>query len=140
MFVFNQDILIIYYEQKPYQKSIDYWISKDCKELVHELLGRLFLILNFIRYAKIEDKLLVAGSKIFYNSTKYVNNSMSNIITVDSSWFTTIVKSNSFKVRGHFRLQPYKDRVELIWIDEFEKTGYTRKAKKLTFYPENETI
>jgi hypothetical protein len=36
-------------------------------------------------------------------------------------------------VSGHFRLQPKKSNgewtKELIWIDEFGKTGYTSNAK-----------
>ena len=34
-------------------------------------------------------------------------------------------------VRGHFRLQPYKDGHRLIYIEPFQKHGYTRRAKKL---------
>lgn len=51
---------------------------------------------------------------------------------MDSKWFTNLVKSDGFKVRGHFRFQPKKkDGVwtkELIWINEFEKSGYNREA------------
>jgi hypothetical protein len=51
------------------------------------------------------------------------------------TWYTTLVKSDSFKVRGHFRLQPFgstKAQRKLIWINEFMKNGYTREAKKLS--------
>jgi hypothetical protein len=51
---------------------------------------------------------------------------------MDSTWFTQLVISNAFNVRGHFRLQPcgpeLKER-KLIWIQDFQKSGYTRKAK-----------
>ena len=49
----------------------------------------------------------------------------------DCSWFRTIVRSEGFMVRGHFRLQPYKDGHRLIYIEPFQKHGYTRRAKKL---------
>ena len=47
----------------------------------------------------------------------------------DSKWFTEICNNNEFIVSGHFRLQPYSDgSKKLIWINEFKKKGYHRKA------------
>ena len=47
----------------------------------------------------------------------------------DSKWYTEICNDESFKVSGHFRLQPYGDGTRrLIWINEFTKNGYHRKA------------
>lgn len=47
----------------------------------------------------------------------------------DSKWFTEISNDESFQVSGHFRLQPYGDGTKrLIWINEFTKNGYHRKA------------
>lgn len=44
-------------------------------------------------------------------------------------WYTEISNDESFKVSGHFRLQPYGDGTKrLIWINEFTKNGYHRKA------------
>ena len=49
--------------------------------------------------------------------------------TFDSKWYTEISNDESFKVSGHFRLQPYGDGTKrLIWINEFTKNGYHRKA------------
>lgn len=49
--------------------------------------------------------------------------------TFDSRWYTELHNDNDFLVSGHFRLQPYADGVRrLIWIDEFTKHGYHRKA------------
>ena len=49
--------------------------------------------------------------------------------TFDSKWYTEISNDESFKVSGHFRLQPYGDGTRrLIWINEFIKNGYHRKA------------
>ena len=49
--------------------------------------------------------------------------------TFDSKWFTEICNNNEFIVSGHFRLQPYGDGSRrLIWINEFKKHGYHRKA------------
>lgn len=47
----------------------------------------------------------------------------------DSKWYTEISNDESFQVSGHFRLQPYGDGTRrLIWINEFMKNGYHRKA------------
>lgn len=47
----------------------------------------------------------------------------------DSKWYTEISNDESFQVSGHFRLQPYGDGSrKLIWINEFTKNGYHRKA------------
>lgn len=47
----------------------------------------------------------------------------------DSKWYTEISNDESFQVSGHFRLQPYGDgKKRLIWINEFTKKGYHRKA------------
>lgn len=47
----------------------------------------------------------------------------------DSKWYTEIQNNESFRVSGHFRLQPYGDGTRrLIWINEFTKNGYHRKA------------
>ena len=47
----------------------------------------------------------------------------------DSKWYTEICNNESFQVSGHFRLQPYGDGTKkLIWINEYKKNGYHRKA------------
>ena len=47
----------------------------------------------------------------------------------DSKWYTEISNNKDFQVSGHFRLQPYGDGSrKLIWINEFTKHGYHRKA------------
>lgn len=49
--------------------------------------------------------------------------------TFDSKWYTEICNNNDFKVSGHFRLQRYGDGSRrLIYINEFVKHGYHRKA------------
>ena len=97
----------------------------------------------FKKYAEVQTKILQPHSKKKDLNCKYINDTDLRICHLDSKWFTTLVKSDGFKVRGHFRLQPkIKDgkwTKELIWIDEFEKQGYTSKARKLSFIS-NETV
>jgi len=96
-------------------------------------LGNLFLTIKFIKYAEIEVKFVGANERLKEVNCKYVNDTNSDIQILDSTWFTTLVKTEGFNVRGHFRLQPCGQGLidrKLIWISEFEKHGYTRNFKK----------
>lgn len=96
------------------------------------------LILNcvyFKKYASVEIIESKARTKTSQFGCKYLNETDLDIEYLDSKWFTSLVNSNGFKVGGHFRLQPKKKdgewTKELIWINDFEKKGYNRKAKIL---------
>ncbi len=92
-------------------------------------------VLLFQKYAQVETKYLPAKQKVKDINCNYKNDTSFDITYLDSTWFTNLVKSDAFKVRGHFRLQPKKKEgewtKELIWITEFEKHGYTAPARKL---------
>ena len=63
-----------------------------------------------------------------------VKTTLRNIRFLDASWYTTIVRTEGFGVRGHFRLQPCgRDCAErkLVYIKEFRKKGYVRRARLL---------
>jgi len=61
--------------------------------------------------------------------TQTVTESGLDYYIFDSKWYTEISNDESFQVSGHFRLQPYSDGSRrLIWINEFTKNGYHRKA------------
>lgn len=96
------------------------------------LAGTWALMNLFIKYAEIQTKELTPKSKNKDINCKYINDTKTRVTMLDSTWFTTLVKSDAFKVRGHFRLQPKKKDgewiKELIWINDFGKGGYTRKA------------
>lgn len=70
-----------------------------------------------------KQKKNVKGKKI-----SLIQNGISYFV-FDSKWFTEICNNKEFIVSGHFRLQPYGDGTKkLIWINEFKKHGYHRKA------------
>ncbi len=100
----------------------------------HLFLVCIEIYLMFITYARVETKELTKG-KVFRDiNCKYTNLSNNRINILDSKWFTNLVKSDAFNVRGHFRLQPYGagwSEKKLIWISEFQKTGYTATAGKI---------
>ncbi len=100
------------------------------------VFSNVITILLFSKYADVETKHLSKNQKCKIRNVKYKNETDLDVDILDSKWFTNLVKSDSFNVRGHFRLQPYKNHngkwtKKLIWINEFEKNGYTRKAKIL---------
>jgi hypothetical protein len=90
-------------------------------------------LLWFIKYCDLEVKELPPSRQIFEGVNCVYNNKTDHTIQIiDSTWFTTLIKSDAFKVRGHFRLQPHGEGLskrKLIWVNEFEKHGYTRIAK-----------
>lgn len=91
------------------------------------------LALNFIEHCEIEQKLLKPKEKYRNAGQKYYNESKSDIKILDCRWFTELLRDTPFTVRGHLRWQFHgegrKGR-KLIWIDEFQKEGYHRKATK----------
>lgn len=66
---------------------------------------------------------------------KTLNDFAFSVTVVTSKWNITTIRTDSFGVRGHFRIQPCgvgRSNYELILIEPFEKKGYIRKAKKLS--------
>jgi hypothetical protein len=88
----------------------------------------------FLNFAEIETKVCQPSRQIWDGPTCLYNNKTKLPITVvDSSWYTNLVVSGAFNVAGHFRLQPYgpeRSKRRLQWINDFQKNGYIRKAKK----------
>jgi hypothetical protein len=123
---------ITYFSESHYSNELK---SKyEYKMVVGYVFYQLFSILAFVKLCPVESKEIKAQSKVKSIGCKYINDTDLNIEYLDSKWFTTLVKSDAFKVRGHFRLQPcgegLKDR-KLIWINDFQKEGYTAPARKL---------
>lgn len=127
------DHVIDYNSLDNVKRSTSGWVSNNVKNS-EENVFNLILMTLFIKYAEIDIKILAAKSKDNGIVCRYSNLTKSRVTILDSKWFTTLVKSDSFKVRGHFRLQPFgeglKDK-KLIWINDFEKSGYTATARKI---------
>jgi len=121
------------------------WVSKEAQSAlnisfdeIQKLPVRMFrdflYIALFKQYAEVETKFIASGKRVKDINTKYVNDSRIDLTFLNSKWFTNLVKSDAFKVRGHFRLQPYKNEKgqlfkKIIWIEDFMKEGYTSPAK-----------
>lgn len=117
-------------------------VDNECNDIGVEsngsdhLIGLELALLLFIRFAEVETKVLPPKSDANFISCSYKNDTKSIVTILNSTWYTTLVKSEGFNVRGHFRLQPYKrddgtwDK-KIIFINPFKKTGYTAPARKL---------
>ena len=89
----------------------------------------------FKKFADVETVFIKGNSRGVFDAEKVLNETGVPVLILDSKWFRNIVRSEGFAVRGHFRLQPKKINgewtKELIWINDFEKHGYTSKARIL---------
>lgn len=132
-----------------YRDDIDFrdgqimWASnkavKNIQEVHPFISARMSAIITyfmFSKYAEVETIDVNAKSRVKKYGDKVVNELDFDVTTLDSKWFRNIVRSEGFAVRGHFRLQPKKVNgewtKELIWINDFEKHGYTSKARILS--------
>jgi hypothetical protein len=96
--------------------------------------------LYFIHNCEIEVKEIKPKEKTHFNNDKYFNETTSNITVLDCRWFTDLVRNIPFQVKGHFRWQVHGEKNQkrkLIWIEEFEKHGYSRKATKSIIEQDN---
>lgn len=99
------------------------------------MIADVFTLLLFLKYCDLQTKEIKPQAREWHIGTKYLNETKQKIEVLDSTWFTTITRSESFGVRGHFRMQPCGHNLserKLIWVDSFEKQGYTRTAKILS--------
>ncbi len=150
LFVFDKKtgIPLAFYENDTFEEDGNKfgWISsyfgenlKKYASMEHwfvQQIGSLIVTEMFKKYATVETKRVEASKRAIVNGEKVLNETKTGIIYLDCKWFTTIVRSEGFAVRGHFRLQPKKVggewTKELIWISDFQKHGYTSKAKILS--------
>lgn len=100
------------------------------------MFERVVRILTFILLGDIETVYLEAGrsNNKPKKDGKIINTSKFGVTIVDSKWNKILIRTEGFGVRGHYRLQPcgpnHSER-KLVWINAFEKHGYTRNAGAL---------
>lgn len=119
-----------------HQLVIDYISLIDgCLEPPIPLYTHAFTILTYLCLRKwaevevVEMKTMVKEEVKKNKKTIVVTKEGLSYFTFDSKWYTEVCNNNDFNVSGHFRLQPYGDGSRrLIYINEFVKHGYHRKA------------
>jgi hypothetical protein len=107
--------------------------SIDSRMVISSLITHVI----FKQYAPIET-LIVNKDKTrkgVLNKLKHLNECSYDITVIDSNWFTNIIRTKGFGVTGHFALRAcgigHVSR-KLVWIDSYQKSGYSRLAKKLS--------
>lgn len=96
--------------------------------------SRIMQLLTFVELGDIEVTLInsLQHNKAPNKNDKIYNGTRNNVYVVDSTWNKLLIRTEGFAVRGHFKLQPcgpgLADR-KLIWINAYEKDGYTRRPK-----------
>ena len=110
-----------------------------CSDLIKMLELNIFL-----KYADTEVLTVYGKQKKYVDNGKdYIDNrSGIPVRHIDSRWLREIIRLEDFKVRGHFRLQPFKDeegewKKKIIYINEFLKHGYHRRALREDFLSED---
>lgn len=102
------------------------------KDAEYQIAIDALTMLIFINFVDVETKVIGSSGKSLYIENEKVKNETNfNIKVLDKTWYTTVINSEGFPVKGHLRLQPVgegrKDR-KLIYIEPFEKNGYKREA------------
>lgn len=108
--------------------------SKGESKFIADCMGLYMGMDLFQRYADVEIREVNNNRKIEVDGEKIKNETVLPVRYLTCKWFTTLVRSEDFRVRGHFRLQAYGEgwsKRRLVWINEFEKHGYISKAGKL---------
>jgi len=144
MFMVTSDGRILMHEIFSFDFMKDNWVvspkmmfyDAPIENPLYEVKVMMAMLL-FKKYAPIDLEFVGSRKKKIsaVSGEKMVNDTGIEVTLLDSSWFRSIIRTEGFLVRGHFRLQPYKDETgewarKLIYIHEFEKHGYCRIAKK----------
>jgi hypothetical protein len=130
-FDLSKNLLVQYYIK-------DAIFSFGAIDSVYQFSNAAIIFHLFKHYSNIEIKEVCANKKekVKGDDKPLFNELPVSILHLNSTWFTEIIRNEGFDVRGHMRLQPYKredgewDR-KLIWIDQFRKHGYHRRAQKV---------
>lgn len=133
----NLDVLIV--ESEKSTKTFIYDNLYKAGATSERFVAFIISFILFLKYVEVETKFVEAGRKVHHAGEKYKNDTNQKVEIIDSLWFTTVIRSAGFMVGdetgGFFRLQPYgkgNSERRLVWIQPYEKHGYTRRAKILT--------
>jgi hypothetical protein len=85
----------------------------------------------FLKTASVIDKTFISENKNQPKDKYGFTKKNIDVTVINSFYDQSINVLNPFSVSGHFRNQPKKDGIEVIYIDSFMKKGYKRPAKIL---------
>ncbi len=110
---------IVIYPQNP----TDYINDKYFKEFLKLLI--------FTEYSDLEE-IIISPNQSYGTKRqgKYLNETNKNFILVDSYWNKTTINAGKFMVSGHPRYLMSENGIKVVYIKEYTKNGYIRRAKK----------
>ena len=103
-------------------------------EHLGKYINSMLTCLYFIHNCETEQKVVEPNKKVIAAGDKHFNESKSDVIILTCQWFTELIRNIPYGVTGHFRWQAHGERFskrKLKWIADFQKSGYTTKAKKV---------
>jgi hypothetical protein len=104
-------------------------------KVIEDFYGLFMVVVTYLELTPISLSIVKGGKKrgdIMKNNI-LKNESKSSVIQVNSNWNTKVIRTDSFGVRGHHRLQPHgKGRKEYKWIyiEPYEKGIMRRLPQK----------
>lgn len=142
-FIFHGNELHFFVRKSNYHIApfVSKWVSSfapnnNLYKICYDVVNLMITLRQILTIMPIDTKIINKHSKTKVNNEKFVNDLGFDVMIIDSTWFTNIIHNKEFSVRGHFRLQPVgigREQRKLIWINDFKKNGYIRKAKKLKY-------
>lgn len=104
--------------------AIDY---KDNEHMIDSILA----VLLFKHYAKVELDVIHGREKKMsaVANEKIINETIKGVHIMDSSWYTTIYRTEGYDVIGHIRY--YKVYDTIAYVHPHTRKGYVRRAKIL---------
>lgn len=104
------------------------------EEKYNEFFVKARNVLIMKKYGSVETQVIEGREKRKFGKSFVVNKAPFPIHRLDGSWFKTIIRTEGFEVRGHWRLQAcgkgWKEH-KLVFIKSFQKHGYVRRAPAL---------
>lgn len=131
IFAKNDELVSLYYNL--YDGSVTHQYNNSSCEILKDASRFGIYLALFEKYAKVETKVFRPGGKIKTKQGRIKNESNMVFAYRTTNYFTEYIRDEDFKVSGHLRLQSYKNKDgeisrKLIYINEFVKHGYHRKA------------
>ncbi|WP_338813251.1 hypothetical protein V9L05_18085 [Bernardetia sp. Wsw4-3y2] len=96
-----------------------------------EIIKGVMALIFFYQNAEIKTDEVSKSSKQSNSKTNHFTEFKTDVKILNNNWFTTVINNNAFNVKGHLAWRACgkgKQDRKLVWIDEFSKTGYVRKA------------
>jgi hypothetical protein len=112
------------------------YMGEDETEFAKASLPLFLQLYSFIEMTDIEEVQIRPGkwSGTRKDKDQLKNEELFPIVTVKTNWVKILVRNEAFSVAGHIRFQPYGPNNSLrkpIWINPYEKKGYTLRAGKM---------